>query len=726
MAEKTMRYAIEAEDKTKAGLASAQSGLAGFARQAATVAAGFATYDFAKSALSTIGGFLRDSATAAMEAQTQLTAYTVVLANAGNDQATIDGLYAQAEAIGKVGGVSKETVMQIQSGIAEYGYQGDVITELTGKIVDYVAIQKGANATTDDARNISNGFGKAMQGQFDLLTKSGFKLDEAQKETLQFGDAMERASVMAELLGTTYEGANAALGDTAEGKIRKLNAAYGDLQESIGNALLPSMDLFIPAITDQTNAAGKAIEQNNVWAKSIYSFMSGVKAAVYTLEGLAKAILTGASVIVSFVAVVAAFVVDVVRGFQQVQRAGQEMASGLFSLMTGDFSGALDKFKNGLNIAKSIDLGATRAVFNTMGGVVTNFANSTADSFAKAGAAMAEGVEQKGFKPIQAASAKTKDKVINDATGAAKKVSDAYSKAYEKIGDLAESSQGKIADMIDSYGEKTQDNLEKHLEKIQDFNQKLRETQSDFEASSIQNEGDYNASRLDLYMGHQDKLKELQQKSQDLRTSLGEEEDAQKRNLLQAQVDEVRKAITKEQAIIDENSDLLQQANQYRNTTDLDRLKAKYEAQQVADKAAFDVKMASIRTEMEQENIEYAKQSERLRADTGKRFEDILSEYRKGYEKILQESKTKGKELAGLQAQAKADLDQLVNTATTALGIVAGTSKNAGTQAVKGGVGAPQFNFTFTGTVTDKDTLVKTIVDAVNRANAVASAAKAW
>ena len=724
-----MRTVVTAEDKTKAGLQSAQNSLAGFARKAAEFAAGFATYDVAKQAISAVGGFLRDAAQAAMDAQTQMSLYNTTMANAGNNPEQIAALVQQAESIERVGGVSKDVVLAVQSVSAEFSHQSDLIQKITPAIVDYIAVQSGGHATVEQARTITLGFNKALQGQFEILSRGGFlnSITEAQKKTLEFGTEAERAAALVEILNENYKNANEALGDTAEGKIRKLTNAYHDMQEQIGNALLPSLDLFLPAITNSTNAAGDAIKQNDRWARSIYSFMSGVKAAIYVIEGLIKGIIAIGAAFVGIVAVEVAFVADVIKGFDKVKEAGRSMASALVSLFTGDFSGALDKFKNGLNIAKSIDLSTTKATFGTMKNLVSNVASESADAFKKAGAAMAEGVEQKGFKPIQAASGKTKDIVTNDAANAAAKASEAYKKAFGKIGDLAETTQGKIADLVDSYGQKTADNLEKHIDKIQDLNEKLQDTQADFDSSQIQNEGDYNARKLDLFMGHQDKLKDLQEQSMDLRGKLSEEQDQYERNRIMQQVDEIRKQITKEQSIIDENADLAQKSAQYRNTSDLERLKASYEEKKAADKAAFEVKMASIRSEIEQENAQYEQQTAKLREDTGKRFEDILSEYRKGYQKIIEETKAKAKEIAALQAQAKLDMDALVATATTSLGIVAGTNKNVGTSQAKGtGAGAPQFNFTFTGTVTDKETLVKTIVDAVNRANAVASAAKSW
>lgn len=251
---------------------------------------------------------LTAAAKSAIEAETRMAAYSNQLKNAGNDQDAINGLVAQAEAIEKVGGVSKDAVLQIQQTIAEYDYQADVIGKLTPMIVDYTATQYGASASTENARQIANGFGKAMQGQFDLLTKSGFKIDESQKKMLQFGNEMERAATISEILGKTYAGANEALGGTTEGQLNQLTRSFDDLAESIGTMLLPILNQLLSQVAPVIQAVTDWMARNPELANTIVTIAAVLGPLMVILPGLVAAIAAIASPVGIAIVVIGALI----------------------------------------------------------------------------------------------------------------------------------------------------------------------------------------------------------------------------------------------------------------------------------------------------------------------------------------------------------------------------------------------------------------------------------
>ena len=65
--------------------------------------------------------------------------------------------------------------------------------------------ERGLNATSEDAKNMAQGLGKAFLGQYDSLLKQGFVITQAQRKMIEFGNETEKTTAIAEILGTTYE-----------------------------------------------------------------------------------------------------------------------------------------------------------------------------------------------------------------------------------------------------------------------------------------------------------------------------------------------------------------------------------------------------------------------------------------------------------------------------------------------------------------------------------------
>lgn len=104
--------------------------------------------------------------------------------------------------------------------------------ELTNLAMDISA------ATGRDLETVSLALGKAYNGNFGALTKLGIPLDENIKKTKDF-DALTQQ------LTTTFAGSANAAAETYEGKLRRMNEATGELQESLGELLLPAVTEFI-------------------------------------------------------------------------------------------------------------------------------------------------------------------------------------------------------------------------------------------------------------------------------------------------------------------------------------------------------------------------------------------------------------------------------------------------------------------------------------------------
>jgi hypothetical protein len=197
-------------------------------------------------AAGTVVNFFKQSIAAAQEAEAVQTRLRTILLNTGGaTREQVAALNEQAEALQKVGVVSKDNITMTQSQLATFDLQGKTIKTLTPAILDYVTAEKGAAASTDDFRSMTNGLAQALNGNFASLTKQGFVLTENQKKLLTTGTESERAAALTEILNSTYKDFNKTLAQTPEGRMIKLRNEFGDLKEEIGKGLLPVFEKVV-------------------------------------------------------------------------------------------------------------------------------------------------------------------------------------------------------------------------------------------------------------------------------------------------------------------------------------------------------------------------------------------------------------------------------------------------------------------------------------------------
>ena len=166
----------------------------------------------------------------------------LLITTGGATDAQVDALLRQAEALEKVGVASKESIVTTQAQLATFDLQGSTIERLTPAILDYVIAEKGATATAEDFKSMTNGLAQALNGQFGSLTRTGFVLDDVTKELISNGTESERAAAIVDVLNSTYKDFNKSLLDTPEGQFIKLQQEFGALRDEVGIALLPTFN----------------------------------------------------------------------------------------------------------------------------------------------------------------------------------------------------------------------------------------------------------------------------------------------------------------------------------------------------------------------------------------------------------------------------------------------------------------------------------------------------
>jgi hypothetical protein len=240
--------------------------------------------------LATAIGFSVKEAIESESAQNRLV--QILKTTHGATQEQIDLLNEQAKALQKVGVVSDDNVTMVQSQLATFDLTVDTLHKLTPSILDYVVAEKGATATTEDFKQMTNGLAQALQGNFASLTRTGFVLDDATKALISNGTEAERTQALIEVLGSTYEGFNEKARETTEGGLQVLRNNFQDLQNTIGDQFLPILNDLVMAVTPIIEKIAEWVAENPKLTRNILLVTLGITGLVAILGILGMLILT--------------------------------------------------------------------------------------------------------------------------------------------------------------------------------------------------------------------------------------------------------------------------------------------------------------------------------------------------------------------------------------------------------------------------------------------------
>ena len=167
---------------------------------------------------------------------------TVMAQRMGATEAEVQSIKDLCAAQQQIGVIGDEVQLSGAQQIATFLNEKDSLETLIPAMNNLIAQQKGLNASTGDAQQIGNLFGKAMQGQVDALKRVGISFTEAEANVLKYGTEQERAAMLAQVVQNNVGNMNAELAKTESGKQQQLANALGDVKEQIGglvNGALP-------------------------------------------------------------------------------------------------------------------------------------------------------------------------------------------------------------------------------------------------------------------------------------------------------------------------------------------------------------------------------------------------------------------------------------------------------------------------------------------------------
>ena len=211
--------------------------------------------------------FAKASVKASLEAsaQQQRLAQLLTVTNDAS-AAQIAILTKQADALQRIGVVSKNSITQVQSQLATFDLSISSIKKLTPAILDYVTAEKGASASASDFKSMTNGLAQALNGNFASLTRTGFVLDEVTKKTISTGTESKKAAAIVKVLNSTYKGFNESLARTPAGQMVLLANASQDVKVEIGDGIVTALSMLtdgnIIKLTDSMRDLAK--ESSNI------------------------------------------------------------------------------------------------------------------------------------------------------------------------------------------------------------------------------------------------------------------------------------------------------------------------------------------------------------------------------------------------------------------------------------------------------------------------------
>ena len=232
-----------------------------------------------------IVNFGKASVRASLQAQAEQDRLNQLLTvGVGATASQVAALNNQAEALEKLGVVTAGNITQTQSQLATFNLQTSTIEKLTPAILDYVTAEKGATASTEQFKQMTNGLAQALNGNFSSLTRVGFVIDENTKKQIKSGNESERAQAIVDVLNSTYKDFNKNLRETPAGQMQVLANAAEDAQTIIGTGLIDSLMILAgdtsvedlaKTMQDVATNTSKAITEVAKLGRSIGTFFSG-------------------------------------------------------------------------------------------------------------------------------------------------------------------------------------------------------------------------------------------------------------------------------------------------------------------------------------------------------------------------------------------------------------------------------------------------------------------
>lgn len=708
MAQKDLTIAVRARDESSSALnglkdnlrqvKDSASGVNGsIGSMAGAMAIGTTVAGLASSAFGFVKSALTECVAAAQEAELGQAQLASVLASTGG-VAGVTAAQANelAASLSNLTTYSDDEVLSAENLTLTFtNVSSSVFPKATQAILDM------STAMGQDLKSSAIQLGKALndpaQGA-SALTKVGVSLTEQQIEQVKAfqdsGDVMSAQNIILKELSNEFGGAAEAAANTYTGRMKQLSNSIGEVQENIGKAMLPALGFLASSLKEATDGAQTATSANDNLSRTMYSIAAASKGVVLYIISIVKTIALFAKTLGYGASVAYSFGSDVVSAFKNVAEIGQQVFSAITKAIQGDFSGALDTFRN----AFKFDFSATKASMQAAKDLTLEGVEDITSTWSQGSAAFAEAFTQGGFKPVSEATDALTRRVAGamgsggPVSKAAQQAAEEFAKAAQKVKDLGQSVSDKLADILKDYADKSEGILEQHNKTVEGINQAFVDENTSFSNDMADRQKAYYNDVLNSYIQHTAELDRIDKQRKEASEKLSKEADPTKINAIQEEIAGISAEYDKQKAIVaqyqKEFGNIEAEAAVERAKTDLDRLTEKYNQERTAAEQEHAQKIIEIQQRQAEELAQYQKAKEELVADTIDKYAKISEETNRGWQKIIDDTKVKVSEMKTLEQQVQAIKASI-------------ESARASVSAAKGGaVATPQVKLAAGGIVT--------------------------
>lgn len=316
-------------NKAKRSMSSMESGVTKSCKLMSTAAKGL-TRTFATLGVGLSVTAIVSAAKNAKDAYDEQTEASAKLARVmGNTMAArseeISSIEQLIEAQERLGVVTGDVQTEGAQELATYLTMSKTLETLIPVMNDMIAQQYGIGASAESAVSIATMLGKVMNGQTSALSRYGYTFDAAQEAILKYGTEAQRAAVLAEVVGESVGGMNAALAATPNGRLQQVSNTLGNIQEKFGGAVNSVLVLFIPAMNAACTVLDRLANGAERVAQTLVNVFGG-SAASGAANYAASA--SGALETVEDSAVAAGEAVNALMGFDQIKKLTDTGSSG--------------------------------------------------------------------------------------------------------------------------------------------------------------------------------------------------------------------------------------------------------------------------------------------------------------------------------------------------------------------------------------------------------------
>ncbi len=564
------------------------------------------------------------------------------------------------------------------------------------------------------------------------LTRAGVTLTDAQQKLIEkfekTGQLAKAQKIVLDELSKEFGGSAALAAQTYEGKIAKLNNAFGDIRKNIGLAIVAAVSPYIDSTTEMAKRTAQASEKTSALAEIVYTAAEFIKGAGYIIQAVGKILGTWIVTIITAGNVVVNFSKDVLSAFKKVGDAGKVIFESLSKAATGEFSYAWETLKKGMNF----DFTNTQNSVSLMKNAISMDMGSIGDSFNKAGEAFKNGFDGKNLDNTTKAMAEASEKLAQkqrdakdsleqwsgDHTKAGNKIEEALKKVVEDYQD----STTKITEQLAKLDQEHSDKIKSITEKITTLKNQLKILNDEFTNST----GDANKSEAEKVIEQEQKVADLKKKIAEEQKNLAKNTDG---NSDTSRLTDLQSELSKEEQALRLYSEKrkgldaeLAEARRRANLTEFERFVEDVNAKRIEAQKEYDEKVGRLKQEIvEQEASRAAEQLvyEAKRAqylETQESFKKFHDNYLSSLDSMNKATKSTVDQMNQKLQQLNAIVSQIESAKNKAglSGAIISDVQATENKAVQAGSNSNTININLGGvTVTNKadaDNLVQSII----------------